>query len=390
MAKKVVVLGGGFAGVDSATYLRKENYDVTLVSDRDFFYIYPTSIWVPTSKVKFEDICVPLEDLAKAHGFKLKVDGVNKIEAKAKKITLASGEVIENYDYLIIAMGADKMKHKGIEHTLSICSKPEMSLEIKAKIDELIAKGGGKMAFGFGGNPKDTSSVRGGPGFELMFNVHNLLKRKKIRDNFELSFFAPMQKPGARMGKQALDMMDKMFTKMDIAKYFGKKIKRFEPNSVVFEDDSTLEADMIMFIPAGTGHSVIVESDLPKNEAGYVKINDYCEVEGFENVYAVGDVAALEGPDWRAKQGHVAEVMAKNTAFNIIAKESGLVQRKGYQEHLNILCVMDTGDGAGFVFRDDKRAFMMPMPMVGHWLKKGWGNYCRLSKLGKIPRIPGM
>jgi sulfide:quinone oxidoreductase len=51
---------------------------------------------------------------------------------------------------------------------------------------------------------------------------------------------------------------------------------------------------------------------------------------------------------------------------------------------------MDSGDGAAFVYRDEKRAFMLPMPFVGHWLKKGWGWYCKNSKLGKIPRIPGM
>ena len=50
MAKKVLVLGGGFAGLEAAIFLRKEEYDVTLVSERDYFYIYPTSIWVPVHK----------------------------------------------------------------------------------------------------------------------------------------------------------------------------------------------------------------------------------------------------------------------------------------------------------------------------------------------------
>jgi sulfide:quinone oxidoreductase len=51
---------------------------------------------------------------------------------------------------------------------------------------------------------------------------------------------------------------------------------------------------------------------------------------------------------------------------------------------------MDDGKGAGFVFRNDKKAFLIPMPYFGHWLKRGWGQYCRLSKLGYIPRIPGL
>ncbi|HIM94959.1 MAG TPA: FAD-binding protein, partial [Campylobacterales bacterium] len=72
--KKVLVLGGGFAGVEAAIYLRKQKLDVTLVSDRDYFYIYPTSIWIPTGEVKKRDISVPLVDLSKKHGFKLIID----------------------------------------------------------------------------------------------------------------------------------------------------------------------------------------------------------------------------------------------------------------------------------------------------------------------------
>jgi sulfide:quinone oxidoreductase len=155
-----------------------------------------------------------------------------------------------------------------------------------------------------------------------------------------------------------------------------------------------------MFIPAGDGHSVIKKSDLPTNDAGFVKTNDFSQVifekdgeinhEMPTNIYAVGDIASLEGYDWRAKQGHVAEVMARNVAHNITQRELGKNDFKGYHQHLNILCVMDSGDGAAFVYRDEKRAFMLPMPYIGHWLKKGWGLYCRYSKLGKFPRLPGM
>lgn len=388
--KKVLILGGGFAGIDTAIHLRKENYDVTLVSDRDYFYIYPTSIWVPTRKMGFEDVCLDLVELEEAHGFKLLVDGVAEIDAKKKQVTLQSGKILNEYDYLVIAIGAGKMKPKGVEHTLSICGVPEHSIAIRDRLDALMAKGEGKIAFGFGGNPNDSSAVRGGPGFELLFNVDSMLRKKGIRDNFELSMFAPMPRPGVRLGERSLAMMDKMFTRARITKYFGKKIKCFEEDGVVFEDDTKLESDFIMFIPAGDGHDVIKASDLPLNGAGFISINDYCQAEGFEDIYAVGDSAAIEGPQWRAKQGHLAEVMAKNTAFNIIAQDKGMHERKGYQEHLNIMCLMDSGDGAGFAFRDDKRSYMIPMPILGHWIKRGWGQYCKLSKLGKIPRIPGM
>lgn len=387
--KKVIILGGGFAGIQTAIELqKKDTFEVTLVSDRDYLYLYPISIWVPVHLTEFENVKVPLATIQKTYPFNLIKDKVIEIHASENKVVCENQTL--TYDYLVVAFGADKMQHKGINHTLSICAKPEMAVEIRNKIDELVQKGSGKIAIGFGGNPKDKSAVRGGPAFELIFNIHNYLKNKKLRENFELTFFAPMDEPGARMGKGALAMLDKMFDKYGLKKQFGKKIKEFVSDGVIFEDDSKLVSDLTMFIAAGTGPEVLKKSDLTLSEAGFIKIDNFCQAPGFPNVFAIGDIAAFEGPDWIAKQGHIAELMGRNAAYNIIESEKGSGKRKGYQEHLNILCVMDTGDGAAFVFRNGKNAFMIPLPILGHWLKKGWGVYSKWTKTGKFPRLPGL
>ncbi len=387
---KVLVLGGGFAGVESAIYLRKQNLEVTLISDRDYFYIYPTSIWIPTGSETRESVSVPLDKLAKNHGFSVIVDAVTDFNAIEKRVTLNSGRVIDDYKYIVVALGQDKIQHKGIENTLSICGKPEEATELYEQLDALVKKGSGKIAMGFGGNPKDTSAVRGGPAFEVLFNVHNYLKKKGIRKNFDLTFFAPMAKPGQKMGDKALVMMDKMFGMTDINKKVGSKITNFELDGISFEDGTKLESDLTMFISAGTGHSIIAKSGLPLSEAGFVLTNEYNEVDGFDGIFVIGDSASLMGPEWRAKQGHVAEVMAKNVASNLGNRLKNIDKKDGYLEHINILCVMDTGNGAAFVYRSEKGGKMIPMPIVGHWMKKGWGWYCANSKLGRIPRIPGM
>jgi len=387
---KVLVLGGGFAGVEAAIYLKKQDLDVTLVSDRDYFYIYPTSIWIPTGKATREDVSVPLDKLAMKHGFQLIIDPVIQVEAEDKKVTLESGRILEGYTYIVVALGQDKMQLKGMEHALSICGKPEEATALYERLDILIEKNEGKIAMGFGGNPKDTSAVRGGPAFEVLFNVDTYLKKKGVRENFELTFFAPMAKPGQKMGEKALVMMDKMFKMTNISKKVGTKITHFEEDGICFADETKLESDLTMFISAGTGHHILKESGLPLSDAGFVVTNEYNEIEGFDGVYAIGDSASLMGPEWRAKQGHVAEVMAKNVAYNIMNRIQNIDSKKSYMEHLNILCVMDTGNGAAFVYRSEKGGKMIPMPIVGHWMKKMWGWYCRYSKLGKIPRLPGM
>ena len=387
--KKVLILGGGFAGIQTAIELQKSNiFDITLVSDRSYLYLYPISIWIPVHIKEFEDVKIKLADIQNKYPFRLITDKVVEICASENTVICETNTL--DYDYLVVAFGSDKMQHKGISNTLSICAKPEMSLDILNKVDDLVRKKSGRISIGFGGNPKDKSAIRGGPAFELMFNIHNYLKRKKIRENFELTFFAPMEEPGAKMGKSALMMLEKMFARYDIKKHFGKRIKEFAVDGIIFEDDSKLDSDLIIFIAAGTGPAVLKRSDLPLSDAGFIKIEDSGQVPGFSNVFAAGDIAAIEGADWIAKQGHIAELMGRNAAYNITAIENGSEKRKVYQRHLNILCVMDTGDGAAFVFRNSRKAVMIPLPVLGHWLKKGWGAYSRMTKLGSFPRLPGL
>lgn len=390
MHRKIIVLGGGFAGIEAAIKLRELRYEVTLISNRDYMFIYPVSIWIPLGKRSFQDTQIMLDELAKKHGFEVVIDNITKIEAS--KNQLVSANKTYQYDTLFLAPGMSKVQMPGLEHTYSICGKPEVSLQIKDRLDAIIARGNGTIAVGFGGNPKDTtgSAVRGGPAFELLFNISNLLKEKGLTDKIALTFFAPMEAPGKRMGDQAVKGMDAYYDRYHVKTRFGKKIKQFTAESIIFEDDSVLLSDLTLFIPGGNGMPLLIDSDLPTDVTGFVKIAETCQVEGFENVYAMGDATALKNYPWAAKQGHVAEVMADVSVYNFDHILRGKPERKSYWDRLHIICVMDSGDGAAFVMRTEKNEFMLPMPLVGHWLKKGWGWYYKNTKLKKMFRIPGM
>jgi sulfide:quinone oxidoreductase len=387
---RVVVLGGGIGGVESAISLCKEGFDVELISDRDFLFIYPLAIWIPTTDKPLDRFSIPLKDIAAAHGFMVTIDEVTAISAGNRSFTTRAGGVCSEFDYLVIALGSDKIIHKGKENALSICGKPEDALQIRGRLNTLMKKGSGKIAIGFGGNPKDPSAVRGGPAFEFLFNVNHLLKKRVLRKNFELTFFAPMTNPGIKLGEKAIRMIYAMFRKLDIRQKIGIKIQEFVPDGVVFEDGSKLKSDLTIFISAGQGHEAIKNSDLLQNEAGFVTVSPSCQVVGFTWLYAVGDAAALEGPEWKAKQGHVAEAMAKTAAHDIALKEGKKGKSKTYLDQVTILCILDTGDGAALVYRNGKRTLLIPMLLMGHWIKRGWGLYYKNSKLKKIPRIPGI
>ena len=387
---KILVLGGGFAGLEAAIKLKKYGYEVTLISERDYMFIYPVSIWIPVGKRSFEDTKLSLHTMQKKHGFNLVIEKITKIDVENKKIVTNKNS--HDYDYLFVALGMGKVEMKGKEHTHSICGKPEESLVIKERLENLITKGSGHITVGFGGNPKDptATAVRGGPAFELLFNISLLLKEKGLRDKFTLTFFAPMDEPGKRMGQRAYEKMDGFFEHYHVETHFGKGITEFKDDAIVFNDGTHLKSDLTLFISAGEGLDLIKDSGLPLNEAGFIEINELCRVEGFNDVYAIGDGAAIIDHPWAAKQGHVAEVMADVSTYNFNNKIKHKGKRKSYWEKLHIVCVMDSGDGAAFVIRTSKKELMIPMPIIGHWMKKGWGWYYRKVKMKQMFRIPGM
>ncbi|HUL57686.1 MAG TPA: FAD-dependent oxidoreductase [Anaeromyxobacteraceae bacterium] len=388
MPRHALVVGGGFAGLETAIQLRKAGLQVTLVSNRPFLFMYPTSIWVATGETPFGKVCLDLGDAARRHGFRFVQGKVEALSGVRRSATVDGAEIVA--DHLVVAMGGEKLKPKGVEHTHALGGEPSAVDRLAEALSALIARGEGRIAMGFGGNPKDPSAVRGGPVFELMFNVDTLLRRRGLRERFTLTFFAPMASPGERMGKKAVAAIRSMFERLGIAMRFGKKISGFDPGAVLLEDGSRVEADLVVFLPAGEGHPVVKASDLPSTEAGFVRTDEGCAVPGFPGVWAVGDAAALLGPDWRAKQGHLAEVMARVAAANIGAEEAGRPGRQSYLPHVGITCLLDTGNGAAYVHRDVRAERMIPLPVVGHWLKKGWGAYFKLSKRRLVPRLPGM
>ena len=389
MSKHAVVVGGGFAGLEAAISLVRSGLAVTLVSERPFLWIYPTSIWVATGEYAPERVELDLAEVAARHGFELVRGKVDAIDGRARAVRI--GERTLEADHLVIALGGGRVRPKGVEHTFTISAEPAATESFRDALLALVDQGSGRIAVGFGGNPKDKSAVRGGPAFELMFNVDTLLRRRGVRDRFELTFFAPMEVPGERMGHKAVAAVKSSFERLGIRTRYGKKITAFEDGgTVAFEDGSRLESDLTMFIAAVDGHPLLRDSGLPLNEAGFVVTDEGCAVPGFDGVWVVGDSAALLGPAWKAKQGHLAEVMARVAAANIAAIESGSQARESYLGHMSLVCLMDMGNGAAYVKRDDTSETLVPLPVVGHWAKKGWGAYYKLSKRKVVPRLPGM
>jgi len=180
----------------------------------------PSLIWVPSGAASKTDIVIPLDNFFKRMNVVHIVSEVTGLEDKGRSVITPIGTY--KNDALIIASGGRFIKKlPGIEHAITPCEGLEAAEAIR---DRVKAMDGGDVAIGFSGNPKEPSAMRGGPMFEFLFGLDTQLRVEGRRDKFNLTFFTPAEKPGARLGKKAVKgLLDEM-KKRNITTHLGHKM----------------------------------------------------------------------------------------------------------------------------------------------------------------------
>ncbi len=359
----IVIIGSGFGGCTSVRMLRKHGHrgTITLISPSPELFYYPSLIWVPAGRRTQTDLRILLSTFFNKHDVVHQAAKVTGINAAANTVRTERGEVA--YDALIIASGGRYIKKlPGIEHVHIGCAGWDA---IKNYSDRLSALNRGSLAFGFAGNPKEPSAMRGGPVFEYLFGVDTLLRQQGRRDQFNLTFFSPAPKPGARMGEKAVDRLLGEMNHRNIRTHLGHKMKGFEADKVITEGGE-IASDLTLFIPGMTGPDFASETDLPLSEGGFFQANEHCVSPCSNNVYLAGDCGSFPGPDWKPKQAHMADLQAETAVNNIIAQSKNQPATHTFKTEL--ICIVDSLTNGTLVYRDKKREFQFKgLPM--HWAK---------------------
>ena len=362
---RITVVGAGFGALTAIRKLRAGDPDIQIdvVAPRPEFVYYPGTIWIPTGLRKPEDLVVPLDNFFRRMKVNFHKAEVTGLRDAGRTLETGAGDI--SNDGLIIASGGRFIrKLPGIEHSITPCGGIDATVKIR---DRLAAMEGGTIAFGFSGNPKEPTAMRGGPVFEFLFGIDNWLRKQGRRDKFKLVFFTPAPKPGARLGPKAVQGILSEMAKRDIVTHLGHKMKAFEANKVITEA-TEFEADLILFMPGMTGNLWFDNTELPRSEGGLIKANGHCQVEGMDKVYVAGDSGSFPGPDWMPKQAHMADLQASTAAANLLAELAGKPASESFK--VELLCIIDSYNKGMLVARTPKRNFILPQMLPLHWVKR--------------------
>ena len=368
----IVIIGSGFAGCSAVRALRANGHKgkITLVSPQAELFYFPSLIWVASGQRQESDLRINLHAFFDQHHVDHCAARVTGLDKNENRLSTSAGDI--DYDFLIIASGGRYLrKLPGIEHSFIACSGWQDTHAWASRLNKLKQ---GKLAFGFAGNPKEPSAMRGGPVFEFLFGTDTWLRQQGRRDDFELHFFSPAPRPGARMGEKAVDKLLGEMGKREIQTHLGHKMKSIDENSITTEGE-TFASDLTLFIPGMTGPDWASDSGLNLSDGGFFKADEYGRATDCDNIYIAGDAGSFPGPDWKPKQAHMADLQAAACARNIIERIKGNADRHQFKTEL--ICIVDSLTDGILVYRDDNRAIQFKGKPF-HWAKSffEW-NYLR-------------
>lgn len=363
----VTIIGSGFAALAAIHQLRLLDpgraIHITVIAPKPTFTYLPSLIWFPSGKRKREDIVVSLPSFFERMGVTFYQGEATAIKEAGRTVVTTAGEVTN--DALLVACGGRYLrKLPGIQYAINPCSGVASAEALQQQIQTLD---GGRITMGFAGNPNEPTAIRGGPLFEFLFGLHTQLQRQGRRDKFDLRFFAPMSEPGKRLGPRAVKGLLSAMKKRNITTHLGHKLTSFSADKITTVNEE-ISTDLIVFIPGMTGQPWFKQSGFVCSPGGFLQANRFCQVEGAERVYVAGDAGSFPGPEWRAKQAHMAELQAKAAARNIFQ----VLHNKpvGATFRTELVCIVDTLNTGIMVSRFPKLSLMLPPLRAMHGVKQ--------------------
>ncbi len=330
--KKIVIVGGGFAGAFAAKGLLKRlphDCTITLINPVPFFTFKPLLHEVATGVFGSDVVCEPISSFLRHKNFEFIKGKATGIELKKQAVSVNKRAV--PYDYLIMATGSGT-NFFGIPGAEKYCFKLE-SLQDAFRIKDAILAVSGKQS------PKILIAGGGPTGIEISTEISEFLSQLRKKD-FSITVVnrSPVLLPQLRERSRKLVL--KALSGKNIRLMSGTAVLEAGKNFVVTDKGGKIPADLIIWAAGVKPASIAVTPtmELPK---GFFPVDSFLRLKGHENVFAVGDCSFAVNPD-----GSAIPQLAQS------ATEEGIFVAG------NVLAALHGKPLREFVFR--QKGFMLP------------------------------
>ena len=332
MKKQIVIIGGGFAGLNFAkTISNNSNFEITLVDKVNYNFFPPLLYQVATGFLEISSISYPFRKMLSGSKIRFWMGELQEIVSNENKIILNNGEL--QYDYLVVATGTatnyfgmenvkkNAIPMKTLEDALNMrntmLQRTEIasnSLDIKEQEElmTIVVAGGGPTGVELSGMFAEMSKTIIHKEYPELSHVKNA---KIYLVDGGPALLAPMS-------KNSQEETLKQIKKLGVEVLLNKQVVDYDGQTVSFKDGSTIRTRNLIWAAGVTAMRFNGLSDEMYGRSNRLLVDEFNKIIGTENIYAIGDTAFMESdknfPNGHPQVAQPAMQQGKNLAKNLI------------------------------------------------------------------------
>ena len=333
---RVVVIGGGFAGLAVIKGLQKQDLQVVLIDKHNYHTFQPLLYQVATGGLEPDSIAFPLrKTINNLENYFFRLTEVTNILPEKNTIETSIGSL--EYDYLVIATGSKTnfFGNKNVEKNAMEMKSVPQSLNIRSLIIEnfeealLTSNLEERQAL------MNFVIVGGGPtGVELAGALAEMKKAILPKDypdldirQMQINLIQGSDRLLDAMGPQSSKKAEEFLVKLGVNVWKNNYVKDYDGLTVTTNTEKSFRASTVIWA-AGVMGDVIngLATEAVVQRGTRFKVDSYNRVNGYKNIFAIGDVAAMSSEKYEHGHPMMAQPaiqQGKLLAKNILAQLKG-------------------------------------------------------------------
>jgi NADH:ubiquinone reductase (H+-translocating) len=331
--KRVIIAGGGFAGLKLANKLNDTEFQVVLLDRNNYHQFQPLFYQVATAGLEPSSISFPLRKVFQNSGnIIIRVAEIMSIDHDLQEITTNLGAV--HFDYLVIATGTET-NFFGIQHIRQYAIPMKSVSEALGLRNHILQNFEDALTCT---DPERLESlltiavVGGGPtGVEISGTLAEMKKYILPKDYGELDF-NKMQIHLIEAGDRILNGMSqisslkasKYLEKLGVRVRLNSQVSDYDGITVTIKDGLNIKANTLVW---AAGVTVKKIAGLPEGifaNGNRILVDKFNRVEGLENIFAIGDIAIMK--DAKNPSGHPQLAQPAMQQAKLLAKNLSRLQ----------------------------------------------------------------
>ena len=340
---KIIVIGGGFAGLQFAKKLNGNRTKKLVMIDKVNHHMFqPLFYQVACGRIEPSNISFPFRKIfQRSKNIQFRMTEVKQIIPSENKIITENH--VFHYDKLVIATGCktnffgnQKMENlafgmKNTHEAISIRNHVLLTFE-KLIIEKSRSDDGNWNIVIVGSGP--TGVELAGAFAEMK---REILPRDYPRmnfDNLEIILVSSTEKPLAVMSEESQEKSEKYLKDLGVRFISNDRVTDYDGDRVYLSSGNIIPSNNVIWAAGVTGNIIegLTENSIKNNR--YI-VDRYNKIVGFDDIYAIGDIAYMETPKYPNGHPQVANVainQGKNLAKNFLKKSENEWQTYEYDD----------------------------------------------------------